>query len=129
MSIEVECPNGHQLRVKDKFSGKSGLCPHCKARVQVPDTLTDAGILDILGDPPPPAPPPPPIAPEEISDDSASIHHEEPKSATASDSVRESGTSLLGSSVIRHHKVCKGCGHTAVLWQASCTKCGKFFDQ
>lgn len=36
MAIEVQCPNGHLLRVKDEHAGKTGLCPHCHAKVQVP---------------------------------------------------------------------------------------------
>ncbi len=40
MSIEVMCPNGHSMRVKNEFAGKSGLCPYCKARITVPNTST-----------------------------------------------------------------------------------------
>jgi hypothetical protein len=53
MSITVVCPNGHSLKVKDGCAGKAGLCPVCKARVEVPrpsnDNLSDDDILDILG--------------------------------------------------------------------------------
>jgi ribosomal protein L40E len=53
MSITVVCPNGHSLKVKDDCAGKAGLCPVCKARVEVPrpsnDGLSDDDILDILG--------------------------------------------------------------------------------
>ncbi len=64
MSIEVVCPNGHVLHVKDSLAGKTGLCPTCKARISVPATppltaargnppsggkLTEDAILDILG--------------------------------------------------------------------------------
>ncbi len=59
MSIQVVCPNGHTLTVKDALAGKSGLCPKCKARVMVPE-LSDGGlsedlIMNILG-PSQPAP-------------------------------------------------------------------------
>ena len=42
MGIQVECPNGHIFKVKDKYAGKKGLCPHCEGQVivQVPDALT-----------------------------------------------------------------------------------------
>lgn len=55
MSIRCVCPNGHVLKVKETFAGKSGLCPTCKARIDVPrrskrDVSEDA-ILDILGPP------------------------------------------------------------------------------
>lgn len=36
MSIDVVCPNGHTLKVKDKYAGKTGRCPHCQMPVQVP---------------------------------------------------------------------------------------------
>ncbi len=52
MSIEVTCPNGHVLRVKDCFAGKSGLCPACKARVLVPESrsaFSEDEIIDVLG--------------------------------------------------------------------------------
>jgi len=53
MSIRVVCPNGHVLKVKDALAGKTGLCPLCKARVQVPQPqaaeISEDAILDILG--------------------------------------------------------------------------------
>jgi hypothetical protein len=52
MSIEVKCPNGHVLRVKDCFAGKTGLCPHCKERVLVPrvdPAMSEDEIISVLG--------------------------------------------------------------------------------
>ena len=52
MSIQVVCPNGHVLRVRDCFAGKVGLCPVCKAQVTVPkpdDSLSEDEIIDVLG--------------------------------------------------------------------------------
>jgi len=53
MSIHVVCPNGHALNVKESLAGKTGLCPKCKARVQVPelrrDELSEDSIMSILG--------------------------------------------------------------------------------
>ena len=53
MSIRVVCPNGQALDVKDDLAGKTGLCPKCKARVQVPelrrDELSEDSIMNILG--------------------------------------------------------------------------------
>ena len=53
MSIRVVCRNGHILKVKDGLAGKTGLCPTCKARVQVPsipgDELSEDAIMNILG--------------------------------------------------------------------------------
>ena len=36
MLIEVRCPNGHVLHVKERHAGKIGVCPHCSAPVRVP---------------------------------------------------------------------------------------------
>ena len=69
MSISAKCPNGHVLKVKDEYAGKSGLCPHCGSRVSVPvpsaekSRISDDDILGLLGEPskvtaePPPVPP------------------------------------------------------------------------
>ena len=53
MSIRVICPNGHVLNVKDHLAGKAGLCPMCKAKVQVPqpqpEAVSEDAIMGILG--------------------------------------------------------------------------------
>ena len=53
MSIRCVCPNGHVLKVKDALAGTSGLCPKCRARVNVPrprpQPVSEDAILDILG--------------------------------------------------------------------------------
>ncbi|HBO42604.1 MAG TPA: hypothetical protein DD670_01445 [Planctomycetaceae bacterium] len=52
MSIQVRCPKGHVLRVKDSFAGKIGLCPVCRERVAVPRdgrSLSEDEIIDVLG--------------------------------------------------------------------------------
>lgn len=36
MAISVVCPNGHPVLVKDEYAGKTGFCPQCHAKVQVP---------------------------------------------------------------------------------------------
>jgi hypothetical protein len=53
MSIRCVCPNGHVLNVKETQGGTCGLCPTCKATVQVPQLcdkkLSEDAIMDILG--------------------------------------------------------------------------------
>jgi hypothetical protein len=39
MSIQVKCPKGHELQVKEKYAGKSGLCPFCLSSLEVPAKL------------------------------------------------------------------------------------------
>jgi len=36
MGIEIRCPKGHEVRVKDRFAGKKIYCPECGATVRVP---------------------------------------------------------------------------------------------
>ena len=69
MSIKVICPNGHEMQVKNEFAGKSGLCPECKARIEVPiptpKPVSEDDLLKVLGMPrtvprtPAPSEPPP----------------------------------------------------------------------
>jgi hypothetical protein len=123
MAIELECPNGHQLKVKDRYAGQTGLCPRCKARVRVPSPgdVTDDDILDILG-PPPPAPEPEP-EPEDEHPSTAAIAsddyvHQDPRHTDGS------GISLLGSSIIRGQKICPACGRKASFTFKWCPSCG-----
>src|SRR3954463_6291608 len=110
MGIQVECPNGHTFKVKDKYAGKKGLCPHCEGQVivQVPDALTANPASDVLQR-------------EAIARRQASHHHAAPQASSSSSgshvfddpsegpAAPSSGTSgsLLGSSVIRHNIKCK----------------------
>ena len=53
MSIKVTCPNGHSLKIKTKYAGKTGRCPICKARITVPsaddsDVFAEDSIMDVL---------------------------------------------------------------------------------
>jgi hypothetical protein len=51
MSIRVVCPNGHVLNVKDSMAGTKGLCPTCRAVVEVtpPAATLEDEILGLLG--------------------------------------------------------------------------------
>ncbi len=117
MGIRVECPHGHVFKVKDKYAGKKGLCPHCEGQVivHVPDALThDAS--DVLQQ-------------EAIRRRHASDSHvfDDPnESSVAAPSSSASG-SLLGSSVIRHNIKCK-CGEHVPMWYARCPACGQYLD-
>ncbi|MFM8708355.1 MAG: hypothetical protein ACKOHK_09805, partial [Planctomycetia bacterium] len=35
MGIVCYCPNGHRVKVKDRFAGLTGLCPHCNAKFRI----------------------------------------------------------------------------------------------
>jgi len=53
MAIELTCPNGHKLKVKESSAGKTGRCPVCSAMIRVPrppaEKLSEEAILGILG--------------------------------------------------------------------------------
>ena len=74
MSIEVTCPNGHILRVKREFAGRSGLCPNCQARIEVPKAapVSEDELLTVLG---PPRPVPRPVAQSAASGGPPAPHH------------------------------------------------------
>jgi hypothetical protein len=125
MGIRVECPNGHVFKVKDKYAGKKGLCPHCDGQVivHVPDALT-GDMSDVLQK-------------EAIQRRQAAQHQHSPSTGshvfdepaemvTSSPSSGTSG-SLLGSSVIRHNIKCK-CGEHVPMWYARCPACGSFLE-
>ncbi|MEN6407639.1 MAG: STAS domain-containing protein [Thermoguttaceae bacterium] len=48
MLIEVRCPNGHVLHVREQYAGKIGVCPRCTAPVRIPYVAT-AVVSDGLG--------------------------------------------------------------------------------
>lgn len=115
MSIQVECPNGHNFRVKDKYAGKKGICPYCEGDVvvRVPELITDDEILDQL------------MGSQVSSGDDKegeSIHDEEHPSD------QSTGLSLLSSSIIRQQKQCPDCNERSPVWYASCHNCGRFFE-
>jgi len=114
MSIQVQCPHGHVFKVKDKYAGKKGLCPHCNGEVvvHVPE-LTD-GV---------------PAGPSSGSSTRAmpySIDQHDEGSVYDDLLSEESGASLPGSSGIRQGKQCAKCGTKSPIWYASCQKCGEF---
>ena len=122
MSIQVKCPNGHVFRVKDKYAGKKGLCPHSEGEVvvNVPE-LTD-GVR--------PEPSPAPEAKNThttyvLDEHDAELVYDDPLANGASDT----GHSLVGASAVRHGKRCSKCGAKSPIWYASCQKCGEFFQE
>jgi hypothetical protein len=125
MGIRVECPHGHVFKVKDKYAGKKGLCPHCEGQVivLVPDAMTTEAS-DVLQR-------------EAIqrrqkaqqasaASSSGSHVFDDPNEMPYTQSSGTSG-SLLGSSVIRHNIKCK-CGEHVPMWYARCPACGQYID-
>jgi Zn finger protein HypA/HybF involved in hydrogenase expression len=118
MGIEVECPNGHTFKVKDKYAGKKGLCPYCEGEVfvLVPDALTSMEKNKNLR--------------EEIIRGHKPKGAESMSSSVLDDQQGNEGSSgrLLGSSVIRHQIRCIKCGESVPMWFARCPACGEYMD-
>ena len=118
MPISAQCPNGHALKVRDEFAGKSGLCPYCHSRVFVPmpvhtaerARISDDEILGLLGPPRRVKAQPPPADP--ISD---SVHDAPPE---------EPEIGLRGSSILGKQNICPKCAHPASIAFAHCPCCG-----
>jgi hypothetical protein len=123
MGITTKCANGHILRVKDEFAGKSGLCPHCRGRVFVPmpvhslekSRISDDEILGLLGKP-------------AISTRTA-VETAPPSDSvldTPSATSRSTGDTigLLGSSASRKVKICTKCEHITSVAFTHCPRCG-----
>jgi hypothetical protein len=125
MGIQVVCPNGHEFKVKDKYAGKKGLCPHCEGQVivQVPDALTSFENNEEFQR-------------ETLRQRQSVQHHKEPMGSSSSvfDDSHEMGSpssstsgSLLGSSVMRHNVKC-ACGNKVPMWYARCPACGAYLE-
>ena len=128
MSIQVTCPSGHVLRVKDKFAGLVGKCPHCQARVQIPDQVSDNEIADLIGPPPEDNRPlPPPEDSVAVPLPKVNVEPEVDESVLDDDDAN-SGVSLMDSNIIGEKKLCFKCQHKSPVWFASCSFCGTRFE-
>ena len=104
MGIHVQCPNGHVFKVKDKYAGKKGVCPHCEGNVivQVPNAFSKRS--------------------PSIPDDSVLDGYENSLASDASGSLLESA------SVVRHKVECLNCKAKVPFWYATCPSCGQHLN-
>jgi len=104
MGIRVECPNGHVFKVKDKYAGKKGICPHCEGKVivEVPSALSKLS--------------------ESVSDESVVDDYEGRMPSDASGSLLGSG------SIVQHTVECTNCKRKVPFWYATCPACGQHLD-
>lgn len=57
--MKIECPLcGHTLRVADSLAGKSGRCPNCEKRIEIPSDPEETSQAPKTPQPPPPSAPP-----------------------------------------------------------------------
>lgn len=120
MAIRFKCPNGHEMNVKDKYAGLTGLCPHCQVRVLVPvpasGKLNDDAILEMLG--------PPEIDPDAMPVHQNPAHH----NGQSGDPGSSSGSSLAGLSPLqRGMKVCPKCKQEVRSVYDICPHCRTYF--
>ncbi|MGA2620593.1 MAG: hypothetical protein ABSF26_23470 [Thermoguttaceae bacterium] len=135
MAISVRCPNGHDLRVKDEFAGKSGLCPHCRCRIQVPmpvnigdpGQVSDDDVLAMLGPgtkfAKPPVEEPEAESPDESRATPVPAAPQEPARDDAPGD--ESAMSLLSAAILQRQKsICPHCKGTTSVAFTHCPRCG-----
>jgi len=117
MPIKVTCPNGHTLKVKDKYAGQTGLCPKCQARVLVP-ALNEDAICDLIGPPPP----------EDEWSEGLPVHQDPKHRGLGESSGIGSGSTLRESSIIASKtKVCPKCRNHINARFDLCPNCGLYF--
>ncbi len=120
MGITAMCANGHVLKVKDEFAGKSGLCPHCRGRVFVPmpvhaldkSRISDDEILGLLGQPACAAP----AVDEAVSDSVLDI-------SSNGRPAGDTSINLLGASAVRKTKTCSKCQNVTSVAFTHCPRC------
>jgi anti-anti-sigma factor len=108
MLIEVRCPNGHLLHVKEKHAGKMGACPRCSAPVRVPP-LSKSQAAGGLGS----------AAAQQSSEDALLHHLRQETTPTSSDSSSSSFFTLSAKG-----KTCLECGNVVSASFSICSRCG-----
>lgn len=111
MSIQFNCPSGHTLRVKDKYAGKTGVCPYCHTKVVVPK-LSEEAILSFLS------------APGLLNDVPPSADAES-MGAKASDSLERLHPAVVRYS--RETKTCSRCRKEVPSAYHLCPHCSTYF--
>ena len=130
MSIEVTCPNGHHLRVKEECAGKSGQCPHCQARIVVPQRgpISEDDLLAVLGTPrkvprslqEDVAPSRPKVEPPHAEPHKSHSHQAAP--GTSAKGSPAQGSSSQGASIDRR-RVCPKCCEIVAFANDVCPHC------
>lgn len=122
MGIQVRCPHGHVFKVKDKYAGKRGLCPHCTEQVivQVPSASSSEEMNKAYR--------------RAVAEEQRAAHATDSGSSSIFDDIphepdASTSGSLLGSSVIRHNVRCGFCNESVPMWYAKCPACGHFMEE
>jgi hypothetical protein len=124
MWIRIDCPNGHPVKVEEKYAGRMGRCPACGAKVRIPQPdqgdLSEEAILDILGPSVPPAPQPLPVHAEPVATEAKA----------AAGSVIMGGSKIMGGSRIigspaidQPTRICPACKRKVSIRYQICPHC------
>lgn len=114
MWIQLTCPNGHPVKVEDKYAGRVGRCPACSAKVPIPEPnksdISEDAILDILG----PAEVAAPHAPEPLP-----VHQE------GGSDTHSGGSSIASSAAVLQQpmKICPACKRRVSVRYQICPHC------
>lgn len=121
MGIQVKCPHGHVFKVKDKYAGKRGLCPHCTEQVvvQVPSATSSKEMNEAYRKV---------VADEQLAANVGDSGGSSIFDDVAAEQDASTSGSLLGSSVIRHNVRCGFCNESVPMWYAKCPGCGHFLE-
>lgn len=100
MAIVTRCPNGHSVRAKDEHAGRTGFCPRCNVKMQVP-IPQPAGNLGVSGE----------------------FVRQDPRPAW---DAGETGPAATSSPfpVKQKTKLCVGCGNNVSQSFTVCPRCG-----
>jgi anti-anti-sigma factor len=121
MSIKVTCPNGHTMQVRSEFAGKSGLCPQCKVRVNVPKlepaAVSEDELLEVLG-------PPRAVHVMRVEDEPREHRPAATIKDLATEAARPTASAVsTGSAVLRRKKVCPRCCEIVSVSHDDCPRC------
>lgn len=132
MPIDVTCPNGHALKVKDKYAGKTGLCPRCGVQMIVPalppeeeefiEMIPREKSLE-------PTASAMPVTKERSIFDDDEKEHAPAKDRSHASRLSASESLLSSGAIVKHSKKCPKCFEMAPLWHTRCLKCNYFFQQ
>ena len=122
MSIEVTCPNGHALKIKEKYAGQKGRCPRCSAVVDVPApvAVAEADLLALLGDA---------ASARRLAADQLAMEQDATQAASSNSTSDDSGSSLLLSPkfAARRTKSCPSCRREVSMGYHLCPHCHTYF--
>jgi hypothetical protein len=113
MWIKVACPSGHTLKVRTKYSGRTGKCPQCSADVPIPH-MGEEEILEL-------------IDAGAAQTKTLAVHQDakhQGASATAAD--EDSGDSMGSTALRRSPKTCPRCKKQCSHKYTICPHCRTF---